>query len=171
MKSKLKIFLSWLFVIIVIIVIFSFSSQNADKSTSVSDGFIDNTLGSINNGQFLEKLENKYSYNTVSGYVRKLGHVFEYSVLGLFAYNAFNITFRKKRLVTIIYTTLFISFVAGLDELYQGLSDRTSSIKDVGIDTLGGIIGIFGMIFFYFVINLIKLEFDKNKKIKLIITK
>lgn len=171
MKNKIKIIISWIVVALIVIAIFVLSSQDSKKSASVSDGFINNTIGSVNNGELLENLENKYTYDVLSGFIRNLGHLFEYAVLGFFTYNAIYLSVKKRKLIKFIFSIIFVVIIASLDELYQGLSDRVASFKDVGIDTIGGICGIIGMMFCFFVIKLIKQEFIKNNKIKLVINK
>lgn len=171
MKNKIKIIISWIVVALIVVAIFTLSSQDSKKSASVSDGFINNTIGSVNNGELLENLENKYTYDVLSGFIRNLGHLFEYTVLGFFTYNAIYLSVKKRKLIKFIFSIIFVVIIASLDELYQGLSDRVASYKDVGIDTIGGICGIIGMMFCFFVIKLIKQEFFKNNKIKLVINK
>ena len=171
MKNKIKIIISWIVVALIVIAIFVLSSQDSKKSASVSDGFINNTIGSVNNGELLENLENKYTYDVLSGFIRNLGHLFEYAVLGFFTYNAIYLSVKNRKLIKFIFSIIFVVIIASLDELYQGLSDRVASFKDVGIDTIGGICGIIGMMFCFFVIKLFKQEFFKNNKIKLVINK
>jgi len=72
------------------------------------------------------------------GLIRKAAHVFEYAVLGLLAYRA--LRFAEVRPIIAI---LFVGLIAAVDELNQSFNPaRTSSPWDVGLDVLGGIIGI-----------------------------
>ncbi|MEQ1765222.1 MAG: VanZ family protein [Pyrinomonadaceae bacterium] len=73
------------------------------------------------------------------GLIRKGAHVFEYAVLGFLAYRVFG--FVKGR--PAIHAIILVSLVAAMDELNQSFNPaRTSSPWDVGLDVLGGIIGI-----------------------------
>ena len=171
MKRKINIIFSWLLVVCVITMIFYFSSQNATKSENVSNTIIDGTIGGINNGQVLDKLEQKYTRDLLSVFIRNLGHLFEYAVLGFFMYNAVFITFKKKKNFTFIICIISFIFIGSLDEFIQSFSDRNGNFIDVCIDTAGGIIGSVGMMIFYYFIKLVKDAFYKNNKIKLIIYK
>ncbi len=72
------------------------------------------------------------------GLIRKGAHVFEYAVLGLLAYRALGIATPRPIIALIV-----VGAVAALDELNQSFNPaRTSSPWDVGLDVLGGIIGI-----------------------------
>ena len=108
MKNKIKIIISWIVVALIVIAIFTLSSQDSKKSASVSDDFINNTIGSVNNGELLENLENKYTYDVLSGFIRNLGHLFEYAVLGFFTYNAIYLSVKKRKLIKFIFSIIFV---------------------------------------------------------------
>ena len=81
---------------------------------------------------------------TYHGYVRKLAHVVEYGLLGLTAARAFSgsgvPSFHKYWLLWVLFVVLAI---ASVDEISQSFRiSRTGSIGDVGIDLIGGILGI-----------------------------
>jgi len=72
------------------------------------------------------------------GLIRKGAHLFEYGVLGILAYRALSVV-NLRPVVAIIV----VGLVAAIDELNQSFNPaRTSSPWDVGLDVLGGIIGI-----------------------------
>jgi VanZ family protein len=82
-------------------------------------------------------------------FVRKAGHVTEYAILAALIFRALRGVFRRFRdqaLAAFILAALF----AGADEFHQSfVASRTSSVGDVGIDSIGAIIslGICGMIY------------------------
>lgn len=72
------------------------------------------------------------------GLIRKGAHLFEYAVLGFLAYRALGIAKYRP-----IVAMIVVVAVAAIDELNQSFNPaRTSSPWDVGLDVLGGIIGI-----------------------------
>ena len=106
--------------IVWLIIIFLFSSENAEKSTKTSDGFI-NTITNILN---IEKPKDK---EKVSHIVRKIAHFTEYFVLGLIPIN-------NKLIIGIILCMIY----ASSDEIHQIFIDgREAKLLDVLIDTLG----------------------------------
>ena len=74
-------------------------------------------------------------------YIRKLAHVFEYGVLGILASRAFSWSKSVRNYWKQVL--LLVIGVAAVDEFNQSLNpQRTGSIVDVGIDLVGGILGI-----------------------------
>ena len=75
---------------------------------------------------------------------RKLGHVTEYFVLGLLLFRAFRGDSKELRLPRWVFSSFIVLVLyAASDELHQAfVSTRTASPYDVGIDVLGGIIGL-----------------------------
>ena len=161
MKKKINIVVSWLFVACILTIIFYFSSQNSKKSESVSNSIINGTIGGVNNGEVLDKLENKYSKDLISAFFRNIGHLIEYAALGFFMYNAMFQSFKKKKIFIFIFSIFSIITIGAIDEIVQSFSDRNSNIIDVCIDTAGGFIGIIGMICIYYLF-----DHFKNRKIK-----
>ena len=162
MKKKINIVISWLLVISVLIIIFYFSSQNTKKSESVSNNIIDNTIGGVNNGEVLDKLETKYSKDTLTIFFRNLAHLIEYAALGFFMFNALFQSFKTKKRYIFLISLASIIVIGSIDEIVQGFSDRNSNLVDVGIDTTGGFIGIVGMVCFYYTILFIRNKFFKK---------
>ncbi|MEO6587839.1 MAG: VanZ family protein [Pyrinomonadaceae bacterium] len=73
-------------------------------------------------------------------YVRKFAHFFEYAVLAFFSFRAFS---TRKFLPNLRFpvSLLLIFTIASLDEFNQSfLSSRTSSFRDVLLDTFGGLV-------------------------------
>jgi VanZ family protein len=86
----------------------------------------------------------------VHGLVRKLGHWTEYFVLAVLLLRALHKeTGKKWELRHAVLTLLFIFVYALSDELHQVfVPSRTASFGDVMIDVLGGICGIFWMVWY-----------------------
>ena len=86
----------------------------------------------------------------VHGAMRKLGHWAEYFVLAVLILRALrNETGKKWELRHAVHTLVFILLYALSDELHQVfVPSRTASFGDVMIDVLGGICGIFWMVWY-----------------------
>jgi len=75
-------------------------------------------------------------------FIRKSAHLFEYAVLSALWYFALN-TNQKRRFSPVFLALCIAIFYAGLDELHQGfVKSRTGSLSDVGIDSIGAVLGI-----------------------------
>ncbi len=83
------------------------------------------------------------------GFIRKLAHLFEYSILAFWASRAFrssSIKFLQK--IWFVISLFLVFFVASIDEYNQSFNAlRTGSIYDILIDVLGG---TFMIVFFAF---------------------
>lgn len=142
MLKKLKP-LSFIPLIIMLSMIFSFSAQDGEASGKLSYE-ISYKIIEIKS---MVLNENKTEAEIAEGaddihfYVRKAGHMTEYFILALtiiFPLYIYNI--RGKRLF--IMTLLLSACFAGLDEYHQSFVDgRGPSVKDVGIDSMGALIG------------------------------
>lgn len=88
--------------------------------------------------------------------LRKAAHAFEFFILAILFCNAF-FTWGVKGSKPIIYILFIVLFYAVIDEFHQiYVVGRGSSIKDVLIDFVGGIIGIVLYYIFYYSIGKIK---------------
>ena len=135
------------------IVIFSFSSADANKSTSTSDKVITTMI------EIKDKITNNETPNNEkeiivknsSFYIRKIAHITEYLILGFLMFNLL-----KQYSVTNIYYAIGLSILYSCtDEFHQlFISGRSGSIRDVLIDSIGILIGTY----------LYKLLFIKNKE-------
>src|SRR5690349_5086025 len=78
--------------------------------------------------------------NTTSNFaIRKLCHVLAYFILGVF-YSQGQFNEKKLNRISIVMLTFLY---ACSDEWHQSFSSvRTASLKDVGFDTLGGILSL-----------------------------
>lgn len=149
----MKKIISFIVLILWMIVIFSFSSADANKSTSTSDKVITTMI------EIKDKITNNETSNNEkeiivknsSFYIRKLAHVTEYLILGFLMFNLL-----KQYSVTNIYYAIGLSILYSCtDEFHQlFISGRSGSIRDVLIDSIGILIGTY----------LYKLLFIKNKE-------
>lgn len=145
--------ISFIVLILWMIVIFSFSSADANKSTSTSDKVITTMI------EIKDKITNNETSNNEkeiivknsSFYIRKLAHITEYLILGFLMFNLL-----KQYSVTNIYYAIGLSILYSCtDEFHQlFISGRSGSIRDVLIDSIGILIGTY----------LYKLLFIKNKE-------
>lgn len=149
----MKKIISFIVLILWMIVIFSFSSADANKSTSTSDKVITTMI------EIKDKITNNETPNNEkeiivknsSFYIRKLAHITEYLILGFLMFNLL-----KQYSVTNIYYAIGLSILYSYtDEFHQlFISGRSGSIRDVLIDSIGILIGTY----------LYKLLFIKNKE-------
>lgn len=127
MKKQLSIIL----VLIWMIIIFIMSSFNAEDSANQSN-FIVNIISNVLNINNIELL------NLI---IRKLAHYIEYLILGILVINMFiknNIP--QSYLISIIFCVIY----AISDEIHQFLiPGRACQIKDILIDSIGSITGIY----------------------------
>lgn len=126
--------IKWLLVVAWMIVIFIFSSQPGDMSDKNSKLviYLFNLLG-LNLNTILGDLANFI--------VRKLAHFTVYFVLFMLLYSALKEKFIFKE--ALIYSIIVVFLYACSDEFHQSfVPGRGPSIKDVFIDTSGGLLGI-----------------------------
>lgn len=127
MKKQLSIIL----VLIWMIIIFIMSSFNAEDSANQSN-FIVNIIANILNINNIELL------NLI---IRKLAHFTEYLILGVLVINMFTKNNAKKYyLLSILLCIIY----AISDEIHQFIiPGRACQIKDILIDSIGSITGIY----------------------------
>lgn len=132
-KIKLCLIILWM------IVIFMFSNQKAVESSKLSDGLILRTvriIEKINHKQYSdEEILKRFIYP-----VRKLAHVAIYFILGFLVYLYIkDLKIDNKIIISILICALY----ATSDEIHQlFILGRSGEVKDVLIDTLGGVLGI-----------------------------
>lgn len=107
-----------------------------NKTQSVINNNVNNSDNSIitrNDDEFIKKL-NKY--------IRKFAHGFEFLVLALIVFSTLK-SFNIKSRDCIIYTLFIVLLYAVIDEYRQlYIPGRTSSVRDIVIDFIGGIVGV-----------------------------
>ena len=126
-NNKLSILLVFLWMFL----IFLMSSFDATESANQSN-FIVNIITNI------FKIEN---IEVLSFIIRKLAHFTEYLILGFLTINMLNKNdISKKYLISIIFCVIY----AISDEIHQFLiPGRACQIKDILIDSIGSITGIY----------------------------
>ena len=80
-------------------------------------------------------------YRLLHVVVRKGAHLFEYAMLGSLLYLLFK-CFKQREYNCWIYALFLVLLCATMDEFFQSFVGRTSSVRDVLIDFIGGILGI-----------------------------
>ena len=133
----LRKFAAWISVLIWMGVIFNFSAQNAEESSSLSQGIskiLYNTISSLPGVQI--------ELSLFHSLLRQAAHFIVFLILALLLINAFRISgFNFNR--SALYTFIFAVIYAALDEYHQSfVPGRTAELKDVFVDSLGIISGI-----------------------------
>lgn len=139
-----------------------------NTSVSITEGIINKTQAVINNNvnnndnssiirnddDFIKKL---------NIYIRKFAHGFEFLVLALLIFltlKSFNIKSRE----CIIYTLFIVLLYAVIDEYRQlYIPGRTSSVRDIVIDFIGGTVGVIISQFIIVLIKIISKIYSRNK--------
>lgn len=126
--------------------IFYMSSQTATDSSEMSMA----TSSFLEEAFFTTYINEIFTADMMEGTIRKLAHVFEYTVLGILAARAFLVT--KKRNIYkrwCSYSWFFCFFYACTDEFHQFFVEgRGAAFQDVIIDSIGftcGILMVFGL--------------------------
>lgn len=128
------------------ILIFTFSNQTAVKSDTISRNIVTNfIIEHYDRYDFLKEDEQIRLADVLDFVVRKAAHFTEYAVLGIL----YSITltgygvhkkYGKKRLLLV--SAVMCCIYAASDELHQiFVPGRNGNIRDVCIDTMGGITG------------------------------
>ena len=136
--------LSFLPAILMMYVIYSFSAQTGEVSGQLSYKISYKIVETKNQllNENKSSAELAVSADTIHFYVRKAGHMTEYFLLAaaisfpLYVYGVRGIW------LVILAGIICVGF-AGLDEYHQSfVADRGPSLRDVGIDSIGALIGI-----------------------------
>lgn len=88
--------------------------------------------------------------------VRKAAHMIEFAVLGFLCTEyvcLFSDHNRQSRSTTLFEPLFIVLFIAVIDEYIQSFLDRTSSVSDILLDFLGGIMGITAVCIIKFIYN------------------
>ena len=141
---KKKIILAIL-VILWMGLIFFFSNQKSVQSDKVSNGVISKVIDVIEHIKGSEFTDNELDmiYDYAVTPVRKTAHFLIYTVLGILVFNLIK-QYKAKIKEIIIISILICLFYACIDEFHQlFVYGRSGELRDVLIDTLGSIFGIF----------------------------
>lgn len=132
MNHKKKVIISWVLLLSWMAFIFYMSHQTGAVSSSQS-GRIVGLLYSLGIVIPQEKI------SLLTFIIRKAAHISEYFILYILLYNVLkNYMYSKK---IIIYSIIGVVLYAASDELHQYfIPGRSAEIKDVFIDSCGGIV-------------------------------
>lgn len=123
-------------------IIFGFSSQDGEKSGSISRRITEKIATFIPQIQKENEIEKENIMNTMERIIRKMAHFSIYTVVGLLLMalvSTYNIK-EKNRLIISLTTGIIY---ATSDEIHQSfVPGRSPMITDVVIDTMGVILGI-----------------------------
>lgn len=136
--------LSFLPALLMMYTIFSFSSQTGTESSALSEKVTRGIVVTVNrvtdrgwNSQEVEQRVDRYEY-----YVRKAAHMTEYCLLAVTIALPLYVYGLRGMSLMLLAGIFCILFAAG-DEYHQSMVDsRGPSVRDVGIDSLGALIGI-----------------------------
>lgn len=141
--------------------IYKLSSMNTNssngKSESIISIFIEDTLEITNKYGITNSHPNKNKINKATSLLnkplRKVMHASVYFVLAFLVVFFINYLFKnKKYLLSFLISILLVLVLASLDEYHQSfVYGRTSDIKDILIDTIGGVCGTLFYGTYYFV--------------------
>lgn len=147
MKTFLRIILkpmSFLPAVLVMVMIFHFSSQTSSESSELSHKVSRYVIAGTERCfgiQFTDE-QIQQAVARIHYYVRKLAHVTEYFILAVTVAFPLYVYGVRGIWLMLIAGTVCVGY-AGLDEFHQSfVAGRGASLKDVGIDSVGVLIGI-----------------------------
>ena len=136
--------LSFLPAIVMMYVIYSFSAQTGEVSGAlsyeVSYQIVETKNEVLNENKSYDELA--YSASSIEFYVRKAAHMTEYCLLAI-AISFPLYVYGVRGIWLILLAGVICVGFAGLDEYHQSfVANRSPSVRDVGIDSIGVTVGI-----------------------------
>jgi len=123
-------------------IIFGFSSQDGEKSGSISRRITEKIATLIPQIQEKSKLKKENIMNTMESIIRKMAHFSIYTLVGLLLMalvSTYNIKEKNRLIITLTTGIIY----ATSDEIHQSfVPGRSPMITDIVIDTMGVILGI-----------------------------
>lgn len=165
-KSRWVQGISLILALIWMAVIFGFSAQNGEQSAGTSGKVVDQVAPLIiPNYDDLSVPQQLAKKESLTYFVRKFSHFSEYAVLGFLVSLALPFD-RMKRLHSVLIAFGFCVLYAISDEIHQIFSGgRTPAVKDVLIDSSGGLMGVlFACLLLWFAAKVALRR--KNRKMK-----
>lgn len=157
---KLK-YISLLPVVLIMGLIFYFSSKPAEISGENSLKMAEGILCAYENATNISMQEHirEQRLNSINLIIRKGAHVTEYALLAIAI--AFHLWVRRVKGKRLFWLPIIIaSLYAVTDEIHQlYVPGRSGELRDVGIDTIGAIIG---SILFYYILTI----YERKKTIR-----
>lgn len=146
MKANIKINILRLILVILLIgtfgVIFGFSSQDSEKSSSISRKVTEFLTSGIKVIQEKPEQEKEKLLDEIESIVRKIAHFSIYTVVG-FLLMALCTTYKLKEMNRISISLIIGVIYASSDEIHQCFTPgRGPQVTDVIIDTMGVLLGI-----------------------------
>lgn len=163
MNIKLNILRTILIILLIgtFSIIFGFSSQDSEKSSSISRRVTEIITNPIKSIQEKPEQEKEKILDRIESVVRKLAHFSIYTVVGLLLMALFN-TYKLKEINRISCSLILGVIYATSDEIHQSfIPGRGPQVTDVMIDTMGVLLGI---LLVMLVIKIYKKIVLKNKK-------
>lgn len=153
------------------VLIFCFSNQTAVKSDTISRNIVTTfIIEHIDGYSSLDEEKQTDIADKLDFVVRKLAHFTEYAILGVFytiGLIGFNIHKKYNKGYLILISSIMCCLYSMTDEFHQlFVSGRNGNIRDVCIDTLGGITGA---VFVTIILIIIKIKLKKVRKGKEVI--
>lgn len=122
--------------------IFAFSSQDGEKSSSVSRKVTTAVTQNVKKIQDMDSKERELTLNKIEHVIRKIAHFSIYTLVGILMMalmSTYDISKRKQIIVSILVGMMY----ASSDEIHQYfVPDRTALFTDVLIDTAGVCLGV-----------------------------
>lgn len=159
-KNKIILIISVCLMVIWMIVVFNLSSEASELSSERSGGLLRNVITIFNRNITESNL--KELIELLQPISRKTAHFLIYTLGGVFIYNfMYNYFINYKKESNLNYSMIFSIiigfFYAATDEFHQLFVDgRSGEFRDICIDTIGIIFGVF----------LLYLIFKISKRIK-----
>lgn len=162
MSKTVRLVISIVLVILWMVLIFVMSAENGQESTDTSDGVVYYIAKAITpNFDELSLAEKQEIMDSMSGFIRTMGHFCEFAVLGILSFNVL-LNFKFKVWQKAFFSLVFSVIYAVSDEIHQYfVPDRVCDIADVAVDSLGALTGIAFMCILVFVIAKLKLRKEK----------
>ena len=138
----------WVLTISWMAFIFAMSSQNSETSAEIS-GSVTEAIVSVVTPEYdaLPEEEQKALVADWHGVVRKGAHFCEYAVLGALLLCSLSLSLTRRKLAVSLALPMAAMYAAS-DEWHQAfVGGRGPSVADVGIDTLGALLGILVVLF------------------------
>lgn len=158
-------YLSLLPMLIMMIVIFWFSSKPSNQSSEMSGTVVNEIIDLAEKigGFSVEGEERIQWFEWIHTPIRKLGHLTEYTVFGMTVLFALVIIKGYKGFRLLLYGEGFCFLYAITDEFHQlFVPGRSAEIRDILIDAFGSLLGCFGFLAVYSIIQFIKKNQQKK---------
>ncbi len=144
MNIKLNILRTILIILLIgtFSIIFGFSSQDSEKSSSISRKVTEIITNPIKSIQEKTKQEKEEILDRIESIVRKIAHFSIYTVVGFLLMALFS-TYKLKEMNRVSISLILGIIYASSDEIHQCFTPgRGPAVTDVIIDTMGVFLGI-----------------------------